>query len=156
MIKLFEEEQIIPDNDFFAYQDSHMERIHKHLFNLNDINYYWLEKVENAGDIGRELAVHKDGWSDIDYIFEKVRKLQKVVKYGSDEWRWFKQPSKDKNTEEKMIKEYRIVYHRYNGNLGILGQLSKTLSFATLDRDISRMDDYLGQFEKLYKKYHKG
>ncbi len=129
--------QLLPDRDFYDYQDSHMEKTHKRLFYIDDLDNQYAEWIENAGDIGRELASHQET-ADPLYIGEKLRKLSKVFIFAESsraDLGFVDTSFSFPKTDRAIIKEYVRQYDEYKGNLGVLGQASKSLSYALLSRN---------------------
>jgi hypothetical protein len=125
-----------------------MERTHKRLFSIDGMNLEFAERIENAGDIGRELAKLDggSGWTDHYYIGEKVRKLGRVIDDDGSQFYlkdFLELPATDdlKQLEQEIVQTYKDQYNAYEGELGTLGALSKQLSFAVLDRDVPAMRD---------------
>ena len=143
----------LPDPSFFRYQDANMEATHKSLFNTPDQNYVYVEKVENAGDIGRELAMSAT-FIDRNYIGEKLRKIQKLIDPNRDPAiaREFYEQAADSETESRVMQQYKDQYNAFPGNLGVLGQLSKDLSMAVINRDRAAIADAWFNFVFEYEK----
>ena len=153
--------QRLPENSFFAYQDSNIERIHKQIFLKNDMNYAFAERIENAGDISRELSKHQNDASenrfiDRTYIEEKLWKIGKTID-GSGYWQidFMESPqtAEARATEASIVKQYKDAYNAYEGDLGSLGELSKQLSFAILDRNMTAMRDAWVNFIAEWNQY---
>jgi len=70
-----ESENIKNNIDVYDYQDTHAERILEREWNNN----VWKYKIENAGDILRELAKYNNTFLDPSYIFEKVNKIEEFI-----------------------------------------------------------------------------
>jgi len=153
---------MLPEKGFYEYQDQNMEKTHKQLFYMQGQNAEYAERIENAGDIGRELSKSESGYVDNNYIFEKLNKLRTIIEgvEGSAPWRqkdFMKLPVGETAdmAEFRVRKKYKEQYNAYRGRLGTLGEASKKLSFAVLDRDLEEMRKAFVEFYVEYDKFKK-
>ena len=69
-------EEVVGSVDVYAFQDENAERIiSERTWNNNE----WRYKLENAGDVLRELAKYKNQFLDPSYIYEKIDKIDKYI-----------------------------------------------------------------------------
>lgn len=139
-----------PDKDFYTYQNSEkLEFLHKKLFHINGINYYYVEYIENAGDIGRELCKHE--FADGGYIFEKIRKLERATTVNVDD---LLETSINEEKEIEITSQYKKNFNGYpREKLGILGNISKIISFAVIGRNVPLLKGELHDFIKEWDKF---
>jgi hypothetical protein len=152
--KLKEEQDYkwIPDRDFYDYQDSDkLEFLHKKLFLIDGANAFHVEKIENAGDINRELSLRQHN-ADRNYIFEKVRKLNKVYKDSGYKSEFMNDAVANFSTINSILEEYKENYLAYpEEKLGILGNVMRKVSIAVVDKDVFYIKRYIEEFEVQYK-----
>lgn len=154
-IRKFNEEQNykwIPDRDFYEYQNSDkLEFLHKKLFLIDGANAFHAERIENAGDINRELSLRQNN-ADRNYIFEKVRKLNEIYKDDGYKREFLKHPTDNFNIINSILEDYKENYLSYpEEKLGILGNIMRNVSIAVVDQDVFYIKRYMEEFEIQYK-----
>jgi hypothetical protein len=140
---------------FYEYQNKNLEPINKLGFNEPNLNPSYHQRIEDAGDIGRELSLRgKD--ADSTYIYQKLNRLKKLFK-DADEARYFTQNLDANGNPVNVARQSEIVgkyvdgYKNYPGQLSPLEAKARDLTVATTEKDLPKIKKLIGEFEEMYK-----
>ena len=135
--------------DIYDMQDSTAERILERSFKPSRV---WTYKIENAGDIIRELTKYNGVFIDPSYLYEKVNKIDKFLKeqenqrdvHPDDSYFQFKRQN------QQSVNDFVTAYT----NLPTLSEAQRqanSLVLALLDGNIQEAKKYVDYFNRLRK-----
>lgn len=135
--------------DVYGIQDSTAERILERSFKPNRV---WVYKIENAGDIIRELSKYKNTFLDPSYIYEKVNKIESFLKSQQNQLLVAAEDSyyQFKRQNEKAVEDFVKAYE----DLPVVSEaqsVAKKMVLDLLNGDIPEAQKGIDYFNEIRK-----
>jgi uncharacterized radical SAM superfamily protein len=131
--------------DVYDHQDANAERLLEVSFKGEGGNV-WKYKIENAGDVLRELAKYKNTFLDPSYIFEKINKIEDFLgKITSDRLSPIDSYAQVSSMNQDRLDLFRAAYEA-QPVMSIAQEHARQLALAVVNGDVKAMQQEIAYF----------